>query len=516
VSDPNSFAVPWREVLLSNPIGFVNNMVFVQGNRRLVLATETGVFWVDVPTSKLGNYTFHQAKGVFVDAAVTDGPFYGLAIGPDNSIIVTSRTKDHHAGDFFYGTWEGSDLVLREANLGSDALVRLEITTTSVASSPQDPNIAYAVSASFHDQTILAFWTSTDGGRSWAGSIPSLPPPKNTPLGQLSGQQGDFWNNCIAVSPTDSQFVAIGWVKLFYSKNGGQTWTFVDGSKANHDDHHRIVFGESNRIYLATDGGVCSTDDDFQSFNTAYNRHLATLQFLSPSALRQFWGLITTSPSVYGLIAGGTQDNDNVYCITDPPPAPWQAIGDAIGAYGDGGVTLFISTGPMLASSAASQVTIWDWNVNQQKMALDTLLYQAGTIPIRTNGQNDFGGLVQARAEVVDFPQDTSNGTIFALGSTGDLLYGLYGTLQGGDLHWQLLTQVPVKSRGYITSLASYSGKTILIGTTANQIFVFDVSKQTIQPANGLPQPAKNPPDGAITRIVLMNELLTSRERAKV
>src|SRR5215471_11422165 len=101
-----------------------------------------------------------------------------------------------------------------------------------------------------------------------------------------------------------------------------------------HEDGHATVFDLDNEqtLYIATDGGVGMTPDMGKTYVSRFNRQLATLMFASYPA-REGPGNFTIAPAPMGLIAGGLQDNGDVYCQMTPNVGPWQEIkgGDGIG-----------------------------------------------------------------------------------------------------------------------------------------------------------------------------------------
>src|SRR5262245_51801204 len=85
---------------------------------------------------------------------------------------------------------------------------------------------------------------SEDGGHTWrqcgtkiegTGTFGALP--------SAAKDQGNGWNNCIAVAPDDASFVALGWVAgPFISINAGDSWQLVSNDKGHlHDDLHALL-----------------------------------------------------------------------------------------------------------------------------------------------------------------------------------------------------------------------------------------------------------------------------------
>jgi hypothetical protein len=124
-----------------------------------------------------------------------------------------------------------------------------------------------------------------------------------SPTGLL-GVQG-WYDNALWVSPTDSNHVIVGGVRLQQSRDGGSTWQGFSASI--HPDHHAIVAdpkydGAANRrVFFANDGGVFSVDDietvEMTGFRSL-NNNLGVTQFYGGAG-----------HAATGTIVGGAQDN---------------------------------------------------------------------------------------------------------------------------------------------------------------------------------------------------------------
>ncbi len=116
-------------------------------------------------------------------------------------------------------------------------------------------------------------WTSIADYRKLGNSGSAL---KTNSAGKGYGPGVQAWyNNFIAVDPSDSQHVFLGLEEVFETTNGGSTWRAVgpywnfgfacystDPSKntcpgSTHPDQHSIAFG-NGRVYVGNDGGVYS------------------------------------------------------------------------------------------------------------------------------------------------------------------------------------------------------------------------------------------------------------------
>ncbi len=181
-----------------------------------------------------------------------------------------------------------------------------------------------------------------------------------------------FYDQAMAVSPTQPLTVYFGGIGLYKSTNGGSTWSFFDPSPGNigsyHSDQHAIVFdpfdSTSSTLYLGNDGGL------FVYQGGAFSDRNSGLK----SAQLYGVGIDAGSPP---RLLGGLQDNGTIHYDTinlsaTPTPDPsWNAVDT-----GDAGVVPFapnnpnwafhtyLSNGgiPSLAYSAnGGVVSSWSW-----------------------------------------------------------------------------------------------------------------------------------------------------------
>ncbi len=194
----------------------------------------------------------------------------------------------------------------------------------ALAISPSSPTTVYVgISKTLSGGAgLLGVYRTTDAGASWSlrASTPNF-----------YGGQG-WYNNVLAVHPTDPNTIYASGIDLYKSSNGGSSWTqltywyYSPGhSQYAHADHHALAFHPSNpnTVYAGTDGGLFRSTNGGTSW-TGLNNGLATFQFYA-------MGNSLLAPSE---CFGGTQDNgtnkytgstswsevyggDGGYCVVD-------------------------------------------------------------------------------------------------------------------------------------------------------------------------------------------------------
>ncbi len=115
-----------------------------------------------------------------------------------------------------------------------------------LASPANFPSVVYAVFEGFaFDATPVAFYKSSDGGRTWT---------KRTSPG---GAGASYQAYCLLLGahPTDSNSVVCGGVEIVRSRDGGKTWTDLI---VGHSDHHAFAYlpKTTNEFLVGNDGGV--------------------------------------------------------------------------------------------------------------------------------------------------------------------------------------------------------------------------------------------------------------------
>lgn len=183
----------------------------------------------------------------------------------------------------------------------------------SLTYAPSDSSIMYALVASGAGWDGI--YKSTTGGTSWTETFAG------------SGGEGQVWyNNVIAVDPTNSNLVWAGMTSMYRSTNGGTVFTNSQPGGV-HVDHHAMAYAPSdpNIFLLGNDGGVFISENAGVSWRKSYHLpitqfYAGTVSFQNPlnvlggtqdnGSLRTFTSVDSEWTSFYG--------GDGFYCLVDP------------------------------------------------------------------------------------------------------------------------------------------------------------------------------------------------------
>ena len=237
---------------------------------------------------------------------------------------------------------------------------------TSLAIAPSDQNYMYALiydRDSSGSPGMVGVARSTDGGNNWAFRSETavetnkldqvlLSNPREAFRPECSGQsliwanQG-WYDNVIAVDPTNRDVVWAGGIDLFRSNNGGADWgmaSYWQSNSSAHADQHAIVFhpaynGTNNTtMFVGNDGGVYRTDNATAAVATgptapcnSANTSVSWTSLNNGLGITQFYdGTVYPSGSTY---FGGTQDNGTVRGSNSGGINGWSEILGGDGGY---------------------------------------------------------------------------------------------------------------------------------------------------------------------------------------
>ncbi len=471
--------VPKRTTILPVPFSRAANLVVLREPNRLVVSTGKigGVWWSPIPepASNLAGYDWQPALGLdgFAD-------YDSLAAGPGASVaVVKAGGRSLGIGlpppgaSIFRGTFEAAGLVFTEAHV--EGVEPGAMQRTSIASCADQPARMYAVSAGL-DGMILAVLASDDGGATWRA--------RATPDRAKAGLRG-FYNNCIAVSPQRPDLVVVGWLSggPFWSENGAESWAQPHEAQSVphlHNDLHALVLGRNPHgpepLFVGGDGGIVVTRDLGRTYHSQFNRSLNNLQFYGgarPSFVGTYGGSLTASSRYPGLLAGGTQDNGNVYRLPDvhrdgvPRQAdnPWFRL---VG--GDGDLNRFVDPLGVLLSfnNGNVKLSMALWNEETRRFG------DLATIP----GNDAAGGVAPTAVELVQAPAWRRDGKrmFAAVGTKEGAVYGFFASDPAKELpeasNAELVRLGEVQ--GLVTAIASRDGASLMVGTDSGRIFTLD------------------------------------------
>jgi PKD repeat protein len=294
-------------------------------------STNGGANWAQLSSSINSNFDYVQKIKVTADGIVLAATTKGLFRSPNEGSTWT-RILEGQFGDIDIasdGTIYASQGV-RTSDGGifksiDNGFTWTDITPsdngkrTTVAASPSNPNIIYAVAAlnANGGQDVAYFKKSIDAGATWTDvTIPLL-----MKLGVTTGCEEDTdhftrgqasFNLTLEVHPENPDIVYAGGIDNHRSTDGGETWiaisdwTGINGCRdyAHADNHDfQIRPGHPNSLLVANDGGMDYTVDagtaerpDFERRVNGYN----TMLF--------YYGAMVNELGSNTMIAG-TQDN---------------------------------------------------------------------------------------------------------------------------------------------------------------------------------------------------------------
>ncbi|HXV62485.1 MAG TPA: hypothetical protein VEK15_17425 [Vicinamibacteria bacterium] len=341
----------------TNPDFYYVNDLIVSPNdsARVYAATGTGVFrssnggtsWTQVLSATV-------AGGCLDLAQRTDTPTDVVFASCGTLETATVYRNDDAGGT---GVWTSK---LSEPEMGR----------TSLAIAPSNQDVVYALSASldstgFFTHGLHAVFRSADGGNSWTTQVSNQdlfvdainlmlltnPAVAFGCFGPIAFYHQGWYDNVIAVDPTDPDVVWAGGIDLFRSEDGGVNWGLASHWWADpslpqyaHADHHAIVFhpaydGTTNTtLFVGNDGGVFRTDNATAgTVVTSDDGCDPTLGAVAWTALNNHYGVTQFyhgTPYPDGsTFFGGTQDNGTVRGSDAAGPNDWGTIWGGDGGY---------------------------------------------------------------------------------------------------------------------------------------------------------------------------------------
>jgi hypothetical protein len=311
--------------------------------------------------------------------------------------------------------------------------------------------------------SLYTFLRSSDAGASFqATGMYRSDDLYHQDLHLTGGNQG-YYNNCLAVKPTDARTVAVGWRNAtFLTQDGGDTFrALTDGGAQHlHSDYHALRFDPTGSyLFVGSDGGLASTPDLGSTWNSTWNRQMFTLQTYGGPCF-------DASYQVDGLVVAGLQDNGNISCRIGHNE-PWRQF-----LQSDGGITLCLRrTGQILyTNNSDPKLSVFKYGGAGAKVPL--------TVP-KPSGSPDADGLA-VMPDIVNSPsyRNGAGERMLAVGFTGNDLYGAFAHDDGSDIHWEYLGSITAPGAN-ITCISSGDGQTIFAGFSDGNIAAFQTASQS-------------------------------------
>jgi hypothetical protein len=277
-------------------------------------ATDVGLF---VTTN--GGTTWAEPTGATY--ANVNGRTTAVVTDPSGGLYVASGT----------GTWslsKSTDHGVTFSQLNTGFVRQATAPFIAVAVSASTPTTMYAASGGTGTNVV---YKSTNGGANWAAI--AAPDYMNQAYAYASGTSSQGWyDNTIAVDPTNANHVVAGGITGVETIDGGATWTnlngktfFAAGTNRFHPDFHAITFRADGTVLLGTDGGPYLYNPTASTI-TNYSGNLSITQFYPGFG------------SVGGVVLAGAQDNSSA--LTNGSTS-WTAIFS-----GDGGYSAIVPNNP--------------------------------------------------------------------------------------------------------------------------------------------------------------------------
>jgi hypothetical protein len=524
--------VAWLPVNLPPGVSAVHRMASI-GNM-IVIATDNGIWWVDYQAQPVVNWQQAQLRHINGNVAALTGAWSGLALTGQNEFAAGTLEKAPFDWVFsgtsvaaapyslIAGKLVGADLIFEKAVAGIPPADLNTIGYVTMASCAAEPSRVYAVT--FHDETTTVGGVSTtsrtrvfhllrsdDGGRNWVQLSDGMTGSTHASTINLRNMARDADAGgrikSLSVHPTLKNRVAFAAYISFISDDGGNSWTGIGGDwappdgagvsqgwshKTNHVhvDHHMVCFapeqGFPERVLIATDGGVFRAEDwrKPETFSSLHNRGLRTLQFYSPCAWRNFLGSIGATPDSRGLVAGGLQDNGNV----------WKA--DFAGAFwvpsepSDGGHNMAVGADRYFHKNldnkdddpGAGAIRAKRWPGTGNLVAL-------GNVPVRDAAGQLVVSFLETALEPVRNPtfRDSDGRTLYGLGWRKNIVYGLFGDDNADQCFWRQIAAF-APTEGAVT-VSSFDGSEVLVASSTAAIYRVNTASGQItnMPINGVP-----------------------------
>ncbi|MGH9968306.1 MAG: WD40/YVTN/BNR-like repeat-containing protein [Pyrinomonadaceae bacterium] len=233
----------------------------------------------------------------------------------DLAVDFSTTPRKVYAGVWGGEIWKYDGTNWHERDEGIDTANGGAVALTLSASSPA---VLYTKIAKKNDNNknngeLLGVYKTTTGAESLDASAWSIVPRavvlNDSCYNDLCTVGYSWYNNVIAVDPTNADVVYAGGMNLYRSGDGGKTWNQVsngadpDYPLSLHPDQHAIAFDpqESGNVFVGNDGGVFRV--------TGISSPVWRWNNISHGMVITEFYRIASQQATATLLAGGSQDN---------------------------------------------------------------------------------------------------------------------------------------------------------------------------------------------------------------
>ena len=228
----------------------------------------------------------------------------------DLAVDFSSTTRKVYAGAWGGQIWKYDGTAWHERDGGIDTANGDIVALTLSAS---NPNVLYTKIANSKTGALLGVYKTTTAAEEVTGSAWSRLPGADVLNDSCFDDQcmrGYTWyNNVIAVDPTNADVVYAGGMDLYRTTNGGNSWASVSGGAhpdfdvTLHADQHAIAFDpqDNRNVFVGNDGGI------FRASGTS--TPLWHWDNISHGMVITEFYRIATQQATATMLAGGSQDN---------------------------------------------------------------------------------------------------------------------------------------------------------------------------------------------------------------